>query len=310
MSSCKIMKQEFPFSNNLNDNLNSNSIEYQPQIFYQVSTPPITGRHNEYISVDSTTQQHQIQQIPLDYSTQVSNRARNQSSPTVATMHYQPQPLQRHASYPEDPQLLFQQQLYYSSSQQFSQNDYTNSHIQIQPTDSSMIGPIANQPSQLSQQLNNQHPQQQQPPLPTPSSASSPTLQQQKQNHVITTTLTIKNNQHQRQQPQLQQLQQNSSQSSNPPSRSTLSSPNNSFSPTTPPPQSYLMTTFSSKTVVKSTKKHVCEICGKRFTRPSSLQTHSYSHTGEKPFKCDYDGCGRNFSVVSNLRRHKKIHGL
>jgi uncharacterized Zn-finger protein len=25
-------------------------------------------------------------------------------------------------------------------------------------------------------------------------------------------------------------------------------------------------------------------------------------------FKCEYDGCGRSFSVVSNLRRHKKIH--
>jgi uncharacterized Zn-finger protein len=33
-----------------------------------------------------------------------------------------------------------------------------------------------------------------------------------------------------------------------------------------------------------------------------------YSHTGEKPFACDVEGCGRHFSVVSNLRRHKKVH--
>ena len=72
-----------------------------------------------------------------------------------------------------------------------------------------------------------------------------------------------------------------------------------------PPP--HLMTAFNSKLSLKSLKKHVCNVCGKRFTRPSSLQT-SYSHTGEKPFKCDFDGCGRHFSVVSNLRRHKKTH--
>ncbi|KAJ6063273.1 hypothetical protein N7499_003888 [Penicillium canescens] len=55
-------------------------------------------------------------------------------------------------------------------------------------------------------------------------------------------------------------------------------------------------------------KKHKCKVCDKRFTRPSSLQTHMYSHTGEKPFACDVEGCGRHFSVVSNLRRHKKVH--
>lgn len=71
-------------------------------------------------------------------------------------------------------------------------------------------------------------------------------------------------------------------------------------------------------------KKHTCPMCHKKFTRPSSLQTHMYSHTGEKrilpisllrverliylAFKCDFHGCGRSFSVVSNLRRHSKIH--
>ncbi|KAI9280645.1 hypothetical protein BY458DRAFT_469635 [Sporodiniella umbellata] len=55
-------------------------------------------------------------------------------------------------------------------------------------------------------------------------------------------------------------------------------------------------------------KRYACHICSKRFTRPSSLTTHIYSHTGEKPFKCSVDECGRQFSVVSNLRRHAKIH--
>ncbi|KAK9474896.1 uncharacterized protein V1510DRAFT_410961 [Dipodascopsis tothii] len=69
-----------------------------------------------------------------------------------------------------------------------------------------------------------------------------------------------------------------------------------------------MMTTFNSKVSATAQKKHRCAVCSKRFTRPSSLQTHMYSHTGEKPFQCDYKGCGRHFSVVSNLRRHKKIH--
>lgn len=69
-----------------------------------------------------------------------------------------------------------------------------------------------------------------------------------------------------------------------------------------------MMTTFNSKITSSTQKKHKCKVCDKRFTRPSSLQTHTYSHTGEKPFACEQDGCGRRFSVVSNLRRHKKVH--
>ncbi|KAI9359017.1 hypothetical protein BD770DRAFT_320095 [Pilaira anomala] len=57
-------------------------------------------------------------------------------------------------------------------------------------------------------------------------------------------------------------------------------------------------------------KKYICLICGKRFVRPGSLTTHTYSHTGEKPFQCAVEGCGRRFSVVSNLRRHGKIHNV
>lgn len=74
-----------------------------------------------------------------------------------------------------------------------------------------------------------------------------------------------------------------------------------------PAPQS-MMGQFSSKVSSSTQKKHKCKVCDKRFTRPSSLQTHMYSHTGEKPFACDVEGCGRHFSVVSNLRRHRKVH--
>lgn len=81
------------------------------------------------------------------------------------------------------------------------------------------------------------------------------------------------------------------------------------FTQQLPPPPLLLPQTSMNK-IPKTSKKHICNVCGKRFTRPSSLQTHAYSHTGEKPFRCDFEGCGRHFSVVSNLRRHKKIHGV
>ncbi|KAH6976799.1 hypothetical protein EDB80DRAFT_879911 [Ilyonectria destructans] len=74
-----------------------------------------------------------------------------------------------------------------------------------------------------------------------------------------------------------------------------------------PAPQS-MIGQFSSKVSSSTQKKHKCKVCDKRFARPSSLQTHMYSHTGEKPFVCEVEGCGRHFSIVSNLRRHRKVH--
>lgn len=36
----------------------------------------------------------------------------------------------------------------------------------------------------------------------------------------------------------------------------------------------------------KPKKQYQCPQCLKSFTRPSALQTHSYTHTNEKPFQC------------------------
>jgi uncharacterized Zn-finger protein len=66
------------------------------------------------------------------------------------------------------------------------------------------------------------------------------------------------------------------------PNPRTLPRPNALVGGSLPPAPQSMMGQFSSKVSSSSQKKHKCKICDKRFTRPSSLQTHMYSHTGEK----------------------------
>lgn len=55
-------------------------------------------------------------------------------------------------------------------------------------------------------------------------------------------------------------------------------------------------------------RRHTCSICHKKFNRPSSLRIHETTHTGAKPFRCDWPQCGRLFNVNSNMRRHYRNH--
>lgn len=58
----------------------------------------------------------------------------------------------------------------------------------------------------------------------------------------------------------------------------------------------------------ETAQRNRCRICHKQFKRPLLLQTHYYSHTGEKISKCPWAGCGKQFSVKLNMTRHYRLH--
>uniref|UniRef100_A0A672GFF5 HIVEP zinc finger 3b n=1 Tax=Salarias fasciatus TaxID=181472 RepID=A0A672GFF5_SALFA len=52
--------------------------------------------------------------------------------------------------------------------------------------------------------------------------------------------------------------------------------------------------------------KYVCTFCGRPCAKPSVLQKHIRSHTGERPYPCA--PCGFSFKTKSNLYKHRKSH--
>lgn len=55
-------------------------------------------------------------------------------------------------------------------------------------------------------------------------------------------------------------------------------------------------------------KRYACSLCAKSFSRPSALKTHMVSHTNTKDYACPVPGCGRRYTIKSNLTRHLRAH--
>lgn len=62
---------------------------------------------------------------------------------------------------------------------------------------------------------------------------------------------------------------------------------------------------------VAGEKPFKCEYegCDRRFANSSDRKKHSHVHTSDKPYNCRVSGCDKSYTHPSSLRKHMKVHG-
>jgi len=56
--------------------------------------------------------------------------------------------------------------------------------------------------------------------------------------------------------------------------------------------------------VAHKERQFVCDECGKKFLYSWDLKRHEFIHSGERPFRCEMEGCLRSFTKATNCELH------
>lgn len=51
-----------------------------------------------------------------------------------------------------------------------------------------------------------------------------------------------------------------------------------------------------------------CDICSRVFPREKSLQAHKRTHSGDRPYTCDFPSCDKAFVQSGQLKTHQRLH--